>query len=131
MRDLIRLLSSLESRGIRLEASPGTILARPAAALNTSDKEGITRHKPALLTLALHDPHDARVILDPPDFAQGAVQMRELLNVTLAGIPLLVTPAEWIQLGEEWWDSSPPATTTTTPTPAASTRQRSLFGVTA
>lgn len=137
MREVILLLSSLDRRGITLEARPGdldrpgTILARPAAILTRADKEGITRHKAAILLLALRDPHDARVALDPPAFTEGPVEEREYYRFTLAGITLLVTPREWAQFGEEWWDAPPVATLTTTSTPQPPPRQPSLFGVTA
>ncbi len=132
MRELIRLLSSLAGRGITLEAAGEKLLARPASALTADDRSQITRYKWALLLLAAEDPHDARAELDPPSFEGGPVELREFLTVSLAGATLLVTPREWADLSEPWWDPEAGQAEAVEPGPSGppsiSVRQQSLFG---
>jgi hypothetical protein len=142
----LQLLDELDRRGITVERRPGSaegLLVRPEAALTLLDRQRIVRHKSELVTLLSETPQDARVRLDPPSFEAGPIQWREWCRVQLAGVELVVTPREWIDLvfaraegGSGAGGSAPAAVATSAvETPAAaggsprvaSARQRQLW----
>ena len=99
VKDLLALLARLASKGVRLGVVDGQLSVRSTGPLSPADRAALKRLKPDLLILLENsNPQDARVILDPPEFRSGPIELREWMIVDLPGIcRLVVTPREWLE----------------------------------